>query len=307
MINIECPICGNTKPLLLSRTGQYKLPANVSICQNDGLVYLNPRWDKSSYDKFYKYSYDSYYRNNIDKNESFAHAKEIHNRLSNNNDFQPKSILDIGAGNGYVLEYLKETYKSCQTISAIESSKDCIKNLKNNVGAEIISTDIDNISKDKHIKKYDLIILRHVLEHFLFPIKALEIIRSLLNPNGILYIAVPDMMHPRGSLHYYWFRSVHTFYFSKPTLLEMVSKVGLSSIKVGSENNELWGLFNNSNIGQNLLDSPNIYVEQLNKIKKYRRKHYHLDLMEYLKQTIIKSLPKETRHYLREKYIKLKM
>ena len=47
-----------------------------------------------------------------------------------------------------------------------------------------------------------------------------------------LYIAVPDMMNPTGSLKFDWFRTVHTYYFNKETLFFIMNKAGFSSSKI---------------------------------------------------------------------------
>ena len=61
-------------------------------------------------------------------------------------------------------------------------------------------------------KKFDIIIVRHVLEHLLDPLNSLKKVRETLTHSGVAYIAVP-MMSPKGARRYY-FQS----YFSKPTL-----------------------------------------------------------------------------------------
>jgi 2-polyprenyl-3-methyl-5-hydroxy-6-metoxy-1,4-benzoquinol methylase len=306
---ITCPICNENKTRLLFKTGQFKIPVNVSICLNDGLVYLNPRWNKKNYDNYYKQSYNSYYRNNmhIQKIIDIKNGKEIFNRLSTMPDFNPTSILDVGAGMGDILKYLDNNFRSCQNIAAIEVSDECINNLQNNVGAVVISKNIESSQFDDFDSNYDLIILRHSLEHMLDPINTLNKINNLLSKNGILYIAVPDMMNPTGSLKFDWFRAVHTYYFNKETLSSIMKQSGFSSLKINSENHELWGCFykiNKNNI-QNF-EFNSIYHKQLELIESYTKNYYYLDGIEYVKQSIIGILPEKIRKFLREKYLNLK-
>ena len=72
--------------------------------------------------------------------------------------------------------------------------------------------------------------MRHVLEHLLDPVSALQIVKKSLAENGILYIAVPNNMKPSGSLEKHWFRVVHTYYFNSATLRGVVAKSGLETI-----------------------------------------------------------------------------
>ncbi len=62
---IACPICGGMDLKLLSKKGQFGLDCYVSICKNDGLVFLSPRWTKNRYEYYYKYKYYYDYRTKI--------------------------------------------------------------------------------------------------------------------------------------------------------------------------------------------------------------------------------------------------
>ena len=88
-----------------------------------------------------------------------------------------------------------------------------------------------------------MIIFRHVLEHLLDPVAALEKVAQTLSAQGVLYIAVPDMMHPDGSLSDFWYRCVHTYYYSKPTLRRIAARAGLQPVAIQEESSELWAIF----------------------------------------------------------------
>lgn len=47
-------------------------------------------------------------------------------------------------------------------------------------------------------RKYDLIICSHVLEHIAFPTKLMADLRSVLKPEGVLIVALPNLMHYRS-------------------------------------------------------------------------------------------------------------
>ncbi len=284
-----CPLCGNEDLESLSRKGQYELPANVSICPNDGLVFLGPRWTKERYQYFYAKEYDSYFRPNVFEEDSdelkYKHIKEVKRRLDEWTSIDPKSILDIGAGMGWSLEYLKRHYTTCQRITAIESSEYCVRNLKENIGADVLAMDVDSEWK-KNTGKYDLVIMRHVLEHFLDPIGVLEKVEDSLLENGIVYIAVPNMMNLKGSLNNYWYRVVHTFYFSETTLKRIADLAGLHSLVLKEgPNSELWGIFSKSN-GESPISCENVYELQMSVIKNHKKKLIMVELMIWMKRII---------------------
>lgn len=304
--SIPCPLCNNEKLQLISKKGQFGLPCNVSICPKDGLVFLCPRWSKERYNTFYQNEYDSYYRPAILSNESeeekYRNIKIISARLEKHNLLQKReSVLDIGAGMGWSLNWLKLNYSHFNTFAAIESSKNCIANLTNVIGASVISDDID---ANWESSGFNLVIMRHVFEHVLKPVETLKKIHENLSSNGIIYIAVPDMMNPKGSLKNYWFRSVHTFYYSEATLVSIAAKANLEPIEIKSENSELWGIFKKSQENKKNPILDNVYNKQISIINTHQKKAIIIDLKQKIIRVILSLLPKDIKSWLLNKYNK---
>jgi SAM-dependent methyltransferase len=203
--------------------------------------------------------------------------------------------LDIGAGMGWSLDWLNHNYPHFERLAAIESSEHCINNLQDVVGASVISNDIDT---DWKSTGFDLVIMRHVLEHFMNPVEALKKVEENLSENGIVYIAVPDMMNPKGSLNKYWFRTVHTFYFSEKTLDSIASMANLQLIEMKGENSELWGVFKKTNAPQKGRGG-NVYEKQIRIIKKYQRKSILLDVKHLIFQIFSYLVPGRIRSWLK--------
>jgi hypothetical protein len=90
-------------------------------------------------------------------------------------------------------------------------------------------------------RRFDLIVFRHVLEHLLI-LTALKKVLPRTCFEGYVYIAVPDMMHPDGSLADFWYRCVHTYYYSEITLSRIAAMAGFKPVVIRSENSELWDL-----------------------------------------------------------------
>lgn len=232
--SVACAICKNVETELISKKGQFDLPLNVVLCKKCGLGYLNPRWDKKGYADFYKNEYDKFYRpeittefkvENPDSNIIIKRLKQsqmLPNTLM--------SILDIGSGAGKNLLSLGQLYPK-SNLFAIEPSMKSQKILKDN-GVSILSNDIDSNWENQCDEKFDLIIMRHVLEHFLDPISALKKVEHILNTNGIVYLAVPNNLNPTANLDKSWFRVVHTYYFNKYSLHNLFALTGLKILKL---------------------------------------------------------------------------
>jgi len=242
---IKCAVCESRDNKTLFNGKNLNPSIYVAICKNCGLIYLNPRWKKEKYKHFYSNDYDNIHRDyliKVDGKKSLqGRAVQISNRAGVDSNF--KNYLDIGAGEGSVLEFFGNK-NSNAVLSAIEPSEACHKILKDK-NIKLLSNDVDS---DWHLgneNKFDFIILRHTLEHLLDPLSVLKKIKYVLSDNGLIYISVPNMMMPRSDnlLKKSWFIVSHTYYFSKSALLSLISRSGLKPVKIIDVDCELWGVF----------------------------------------------------------------
>lgn len=111
----------------------------------------------------------------------------------------------------------------------------------------------------------DLVILKNTVEHMLEPVKTLKKLSVVLSKNGIIYIAVPDMMHPRLKLRDYskwwkcYLRPVHVYYFSRETLFKTLDLAGLEAIEFGEENEEICCLTKVKTKQKNIYNFTSVY------------------------------------------------
>lgn len=180
------------------------------------LGYLNPRWDAEGYIDFYKNQYDKYYRPNLKSNlkKSESGENSLVQRFKERDLLAPgfRNILDIGSGAGENLISFSKIFPDAK-FSAIEPSQDS-QNLLKEKGIEVLSDDVNSNWDTKLNERFDLLIMRHILEHFLDPLTVLKRIREVLSEDGVLYIAVPNNLNPTQDLEKVWFRVVHTYYFN---------------------------------------------------------------------------------------------
>ena len=231
---VNCNLCGSKEYELISTKGKHGFPTNVVICKNCGLGYLNPRWDHQSYLLFYQNDYDRYYRpliaDPLPVLKDQVNPIEIRLRKLSLLPKNPSRILDIGSGEGHNLIHFKSLFQNCK-LYAIEPSHDSQIHLKQ-FGVTIIEKDVSTSWESTHKNMFDIIIMRHVLEHFLDPLKIMSKVRTVLTSSGIVYIAVPNNLKPTHRLETSWFRNVHTFYFNKYSLKNLCLLVGLEIIEL---------------------------------------------------------------------------
>lgn len=232
---VNCAICKTDSTLHYSSKGQFGIQTNVVICKNCGFTYLNPRWTKDRYNHFYTVEYDNYYRPEVKnlkyKYDVYSPIKTIIARLEKFKlkPVSPENIIDIGCGMGDALIYLKENIYKSANYHAIEPSAFCCEHLKKN-NINILSNDVDSNWDENNENKFDVVIMRHVLEHFLDPIGVLKKVSKILKPDGILYVAVPNSKKPTKPLISHYLRVVHVSYFSELSLSNAFALSNMSSI-----------------------------------------------------------------------------
>lgn len=278
--HIACNLCGADNAEPITSKGKNQLPTNVVLCRECGLGYLNPRWNAASYMAFYRDEYDRHYRPKIlktetyDKNEKNAIEERLKNigQLSDN----VNTILDIGSGEGKNIKHFASIYPK-STLLAIEPSLESQRQLEA-FGVNVISSDVDSDWQSKLENKVDLIIMRHVLEHFMDPLSAMKKIRAALSEKGIAYIAVPNNLKPNQHLESHWFRNVHTYYFNAYSLTNLMKLAGLelvTTVEGDSFNqHEVFIIVKKKDLDEQPTFSSKHYEEQLaifrNKLKKDR-------------------------------------
>lgn len=286
---ISCPICNSRKYEVLSHKGAEGIFINVSLCKECGLLYLNPRWTKKEYADFYKEEYDSHHRKATKEEDciKYRYIRPIARWLNENGYLSGiKNVLDIGSGMGWSLKYLKDNYFGDGCFYAIEPSIKCRENLKK-LKITLVTDDID---KEWDCEKMDLVIMRHTLEHFLYPAKSLRKISNILSDKGILYIAVPNALKPTTPVTKTSFRVAHTFYYSIPTLKNLLSLSGLEEEQIFDQNIEVDG------------EVFNEIIAVCKKAKESKKRQIKKEAYIFQRRITFSHVAAENRPYFRLKY-----
>jgi 2-polyprenyl-3-methyl-5-hydroxy-6-metoxy-1,4-benzoquinol methylase len=148
-----------------------------------------------------------------------------------------KNVLDYATGNGRFAYSALTAFKDSNVVAVDYQSTPPPILLKNKLNIRIQYTEISD--KAYKNKKYDLIILRHVLEHAHHPVELVKFLSSLLTPNGILYIEVPNLKSGCAKIFgKYWkgyYVPRHIFHFTKQSLNEVIQLAGMSGLVEGIE------------------------------------------------------------------------
>lgn len=241
--NFACE-CGATEEDfdVLAEKDRYGLKSRTVICRKCGLVMTNPRMTQAGYDIFYDKEYGKLYRDQDAPDDAYfarrvEYGKTIYDYLQENYDKSFQNVLEIGCAGGGILYYFKE--QGCEVTGVdlgskyIEFGKARGLNLKQCHSSALV----------KEGKKYDLIIVNHVIEHFLAFDAELEVIHQLLAEDGVLYIEVPgikDLVRSYNNDFLLYLQNAHVYDFTLGTLEQVMNKYGFSLI-VGDESvRSLW-------------------------------------------------------------------
>jgi 2-polyprenyl-3-methyl-5-hydroxy-6-metoxy-1,4-benzoquinol methylase len=106
------------------------------------------------------------------------------------------SILEVGAGVGATLRWIKTIYPHAST-TGVELNAELQSQLANNADVAMIGRIEERFSE---LKSYDLILLLDVLEHLVEPLDTLRKLSTLLRPGGRVIVSLPNVAHLSISL-----------------------------------------------------------------------------------------------------------
>lgn len=291
---VPCTICGGDQFRPLCDTWSARVPKTttpIAICSQCGFVLVNPRWTSDDYqvvmDTWYpaKFSEDPTQRLEFSFDETSDHIRfrkwiRMEQRISPYFPSGIGTLLDIGAGQGWCIDYLKRKHPSVQACF-VERWPSCQVHIVNSYGAVHIGSELDEEWDPQFKNSFDLIVTSHILEHVEAPLAALRKIREYLSPTGYAYLAVPGLRTIDTSsspLVDDFFRPVHLSYFCKESLAALAAQAGLEA-EVLEEQNEVWGLFKKSKpqphfVNGSLFEEMDQRLRSRIKTEHYRRKRF---------------------------------
>ncbi len=138
-------------------------------------------------------------------------------------------VLDVGSGWGTLLKSFAN--RGFQT-TGIELSKTACDFATNKLGLSVFNLPIECLN-DLPDEAYDLVTMRHVLEHFFDPRSVLKTLHQRMNSDGKLIIAVPDYgSYDRKRYGEAWpaFGPYHLWYFTRLGLQRLCDDTGFEVI-----------------------------------------------------------------------------
>lgn len=173
-----CPLCGRETISAVDRA------SNICECPSCAYVFDNPRPTVEELIRFYSQpeKYDPWLAQVEARDRLWARRLKLLLPL-----MKPGALLDIGAGIGQFLNHARPHFSS---VCGTEVSASAIEIAWHKYRLNLLEGEVQDI--DFEGAQFDTITLFHVLEHVPNPRRLLELCVRLLNPGGVLVVAVPN-------------------------------------------------------------------------------------------------------------------
>ncbi len=215
-------------------------------CENCGYWHVHPMPTTEELNSYYEKKYYETLGDNrgmtekLDDPDGFyriQYEDRLRHITKNLCEGLPHSILDIGAGYGDFLSFMKSAGWETQ---GIEPSQHAYELIKESDVLNIKCATIDELT-DLGLKKVSVVTLNNVLEHLNNPRKVLEIIKEyLLLPRGIVFVSLPNdfsllqdilmktVLKDNDDKQHYWLcPPEHLNYWSHKTIRGFLKRCGL--------------------------------------------------------------------------------
>jgi 2-polyprenyl-3-methyl-5-hydroxy-6-metoxy-1,4-benzoquinol methylase len=225
--------------IVISEKDRYGFDVKFLLCKKCSLIRTDKKLDGASLSDFYA----NYYRR-IYGDGTLSIEREFSGQALKGSKYKAlleqyislstvKTVLDIGCGTGGVLkpflEMKKDVYGIDYDVDRLEYGKSQGFNL------------LHAINDKELIKgnKYDLILLSHVMEHFIDPINEINDIFEMVSEDGFIQIIVPSPLNigksPRITSRF--FQNVHLYNFNQKYLKLFFEELNIKVLFIDEECN----------------------------------------------------------------------
>ncbi len=181
--SVACDLCNHDDAELLV----VKLGFHVVRCRNCSLVYVNPRPKLEALSA--QYEVGSFFEHQVTRANDESWRPEAQARLELINRLHPTrgALLDVGCSAGWFMSVAQE---AGWKVSGIDVSAPAIGYSKSRgFDAKVATLDDHGFAPGS----FDVITMFDCIEHMPSPMRALQAVRTLLAPGGIVMITTPNV------------------------------------------------------------------------------------------------------------------
>lgn len=204
---------------LIDKSTIPQITYSLSKCRKCGHIYFTPKPDRKEVIKLYNNYWPHTIRNNfLEKVEIFM-TKEYRIILS----IPPSKLLDVGCGSG---KFIKSLKSRGWLVFGVDINPIAIRNAKRRGLKKVFCGELPKISFPE--KYFDVVLLRHVIEHLHDLDAYLRRINEILKDNGLLIISTPNVESDEYKIfRRYWYQldfPRHLNLFNPMTIRKLLSR-----------------------------------------------------------------------------------
>lgn len=241
-IDEKCPLCGETMRVLFTDGKDFFIlrgqspDFSIYFCDSCKIGFSYPILNEEELKEYYPDNYEAY----VPKNNLLAilqikkYKSDLKKIIQVAHSDKKLGLYEIGAGRG---EFLNVAITENFNVNGSEPGLIGVKYAKENYRIELTNQYSDEI---KFSQKYDIVVLRHVLEHINDFTGCLKnILDNGLTKDGVLFLKLPrtDSWEARffGKYWHGYDLPRHRVHFTKKGIKKLLDNIGYSGICIKNE------------------------------------------------------------------------
>ena len=213
-VSRNCPVCAGNDALSHLQKGELHLVR----CKTCGMIYANPVQAQFASGQHYDGLGAEYYLSPAKLESDYSAVRFERELRLFRKHCAAGAVLDVGCSSGAFLYQLKQRFPGCYDVLGTDVSGAPLDYAEVR-GIPVIRGDF--LEQPFTEKKFDAVTFWAVLEHLLEPRQFLEKARSILKPDGLCFVLVPNMKSLTARLlgaRYRYIYPQHLNYFTSQTL-----------------------------------------------------------------------------------------
>lgn len=228
----SCELCGPTQLRLFLEKNGFRLLQ----CQNCGLVFQDPSAVTLDLNEFYQDRYrpeDFLPQRPAKVRKSHRELRLLERLISG------RELIDVGCSYGFFVDVARQRGWNAK---GVEVSQMAAEFARQTYGLEIFHGYLEQAAFPA--ESFDVVTIRHVLEHVPEPLAMLAEARRILKPGGLLLVAVPNVNclgFKVAGVDWWWIDPpTHLYYFTPQTLQRALESAGFRIVHTQTERGDDW-------------------------------------------------------------------
>jgi len=235
----NCAVCGATSPDPIFRQQFAAIEGativdgyDVVTCRACGFAYADGIPEQQAFDDYYRAmsKYEYHQRDGEESPYDRARMADIASDIEPLVADRRVRILDIGCATGRLLYLLRE--RGFSSVTGLDPSAGCVEAARRLYGVRVLQGSMSDFPRTDEL--FDVIILIGVLEHIRDLSGAMDRVRSLLAPGGLVYVEVPNAIdfHRWPNAPFQDFSTEHINFFAPVSLKNLFTQYGFEETYV---------------------------------------------------------------------------